>query len=138
MTEGPAASPRRVGGTDLAFIAAHGITDHSGLSFEHAYVLAKLVLEEGGGPVSCRGRGAAIKKPTEKALMDRGLIEVEASSEFTQRFYVHLNVDGRITELLDAKFAGVKVTPLATNENLRWAAVATQAAFDLVAASLPG
>ena len=130
-------NPRRVGGTNLAFIAANGIMDHGDLSFEHAYALAKLVLDDGGGPVSCRGQGAVIKKPTETALMNQGLIEVQASSEFTQRFYAQLSVDGRISELLDAKFAGVRVTPLSAKEHLRWAAVATQAAFDLVAAHLP-
>lgn len=137
VAEGRGTSPRRVGGTSLAFVAAHGIAGHTDLSFEHAYELAKLVLEEGGGPVSCRGKGAVIKKPTETALMKRGLIEVDASSEFTQRFYVQLNIDGRVSELLDAKFAGVRVTPVSANERLKFAAVATQAAFDLVASHLP-
>ena len=77
------------------------------------------------------------KKPIETALANRGLLEVQASAEFTQRFYVDLNIDGRISELLGAKFAGVKVTPFTANERLKWAAVATQAAFDLVAICLP-
>jgi hypothetical protein len=47
---GQPSNQRRVGGSP-AFIAAHGITDHSDLSFDHAYTLTKLVLEEGGGPV---------------------------------------------------------------------------------------
>ena len=136
MAERPATRPRRVGGTP-AFVAARGIMDHSDLSFEDAYVLTRLVLEEGGGPVSCKGRDAVIKKPTATTLVNRGLIEVDACSEFTQLGYVHLNIDGRISELLDAKFAGVKYIPRAAHEHLKWAAVATKAAFDLVAAYLP-
>jgi hypothetical protein len=108
------------------------------LTFDQAYTLAKLVLEEGGGPVSCRGRGAVIKKPTETALVSRGLIEVHGSSEFTQYVYIQLNIDGRLRELLDNQLAsGVKVIPHFASERLRWAAVATQAAFDLVATYVP-
>jgi hypothetical protein len=130
-------TPRRVGGSP-SFVAAHGITDHSDLSFDQAFALAKLVLEEGGGPVSCRGRGAVIKKPTETALVNRGLIEVHGSSEFTQYVYIELNIDGHLRELLDNQLAsGVKVIPNFATERLRWAAVATQAAFDLVATYLP-
>ena len=69
---GQPSSPRRVGGSP-AFVAAHGISDHSDLSFDQAYTLTKLVLEEGGGPVSCRGRGAVIKKPTETTLGKSGV-----------------------------------------------------------------
>jgi hypothetical protein len=138
VTEQRAAGLGRFGGTSLTFVTARGIMDHSDLSFELAYALTKLVLEEGGGPVSCRGRGAVIKKPMETALVNRGLIEVHGSSEFTQRSYITLSVDGRLSELLDAKFAGVKITPLYATERLKWAAVATQAAFDLVATHLPG
>src|SRR5258707_11923131 len=75
MTDKPAASPHRVGGTNLAFAAAHGVAERTGLSFEDAYLLARIVLHEGGGPVSCRGRGPMIKKPAEKAMMDPGLID---------------------------------------------------------------
>jgi len=100
MTESPAAEPLRVGGTSMPFKAAHGIVKSTGLAFEHAYTLARLVLEEGGGPVSCRGRSSFIKKPAETALMRLGLIEVDASSEFTQRYYIELNADGRISERL--------------------------------------
>jgi hypothetical protein len=131
------AVPRRVGGSSLAFVSAHGIKGHTDLSFEDAFALAKLVLEEGGGPVSCRGRGAVIKKPTETALMRRGLIEVHGSSEFTQRIYVQLIIDGRITDLLDVKFATARAIPKSVTERSRWAAVASQAAFDLVATYLP-
>jgi len=120
----------------MPFKAAHGIVKSTGLAFEHAYTLARLVLEEGGGPVSCRGRSSFIKKPAETALMRLGLIEVDASSEFTQRYYIELNADGRISELLDAKFATVKLTAREATERAKWAAVATQAAFDLVATSL--
>jgi hypothetical protein len=138
MTEQPTVGPRRVGGSP-AFVAAHGIKDHSDLSFADAYALTKLVLEEGGGPVSCRGRAAVIKKPTETALVNLGLIEVDGSSEFTQRYYIELNIGGDIRDLLDAQFPpGVKLTPHSADQRLRWAAVATQAAFDLVAAYLPG
>jgi hypothetical protein len=137
VTEQPAAGPRRVGGSP-AFVTAHGIKDHSDLSFEQAYALTKLVLEEGGGPVSCRGKGAVIKKPIQTALVRRGLIEVHGSSEFTQRSYIQLNIDGHVRKLLDAKFGvGVKVRPLSVTKNLRWPAVATQAAFDLVAMYFP-
>lgn len=137
MTEQPTTGPRRVGGSP-AFVAAHGIKDNSDLSFADAYALTKLVLEEGGGPVSCRGRGAAIKKPTETALMKLGLIEVQGGSEFTQRVYMQMTVDDHMRELLDDKFvADVKIKPWYATERLRWAAVATQAAFDLVAKYLP-
>lgn len=136
MTE-PNTSPPRIGGSNLAFTSAHGIKNQSDLSFEDAYALAKLVLEEGGGPVSCRGKGSVIKKPTETKLVQRGLIELHGASEFTQRVYVELNVDGRVSELLDARFAGVKVAPVSATERLKWTAVATRAAFDLVASHLP-
>jgi hypothetical protein len=138
VIEQPTPSSRRVGGSP-AFVAAHGIKDNSDLSFADAYALTKLVLEEGGGPVSCRGRGAVIKKPTETALISLGLIEVDGSSEFTQYYYIELNIRGDIRELLDAKFPpSLKLTPRAADERLRWTAVATQAAFDLVAKYLPG
>jgi hypothetical protein len=135
VSEQPAARPARVGGSP-AFIAAHEIRAKTGLAFEHAFALARLVLDEGGGPVPCRGRNAMIKKPAEKALGELGLISVDASSEFTQRVYLELSIDGRISELLDAKFSGVKITPVHAAEQAKWAAVATQAAFDLVGACL--
>ena len=135
VTEQPAVGPRRVGGNP-AFVAAHGIVDRTGLSFEDAYALARLVLVEGGGPVSSRGRNAFLKKPTEVALMGRELIEVDAGSEYTQRVYLQLSVDGRVSELLDAKYSGIKITPKSVTERIRWAAVATQKAFDLVAECL--
>lgn len=131
MTESSAQGLRHVGGSP-AYVAAHGIKDHTDLSFDHAFVLAKLVLEEGGGPVSCRGKGSTIKKPAETALVQQGLIEVSGSSEFTQRVYIELNVDGRIAELLDAKYSGVKITPISATQRLKWAATATKDAFDLV------
>jgi hypothetical protein len=138
VRENPTASPRRVGGSP-AFVAAHGIKDHSDISFADAYALTKLVLEEGGGPVSCRGKTSVIKKPTETALVNLGLIEVHGSSEFTQRYYIELNIRGDVRGLLDAKFPpGVKLTARSIDERLRWAAVATRAAFDLVATYLPG
>jgi hypothetical protein len=107
------------------------------LSFADAFILTKLVLEEGGGPVTCRGRSAVIKKPTENALLREGLIEVHGSSDFTQRVYLELNVDTAIRELLDQRLGGVKVTPISVTERLMYVAVATQAAFDLVAKCLP-
>jgi hypothetical protein len=86
VTEQPAVDPRQVGGNP-AFVAAHGIVDRTDLSFEEAYALARLVLLEGGGPVSSRGLNAFLMKPTETALMGGELIEVDAGSEYTQRFY---------------------------------------------------
>jgi hypothetical protein len=141
MTEKSEGGARRVGGSP-AFVAAHGIKDHSDLSFDQAYALTKLVLEERGGPVSCRGRGAVIKKPMEDALVSRGLIEVAGHSEFTQYVYTQLNIDGRvpnrIRELIDDRFPpDVKVTPRCVTERTRWVASATQAAFELVAKYLP-
>ena len=127
--------PSRVGG-NTTYVSAHGIADRTGLPFEDAYLLAKIVLEEGGGPVSCRGKGATLKKPTEERLVQSGLIKVDASSEFTQYVYLELNLDGPVRELLDAKFAGVRITPAYVTERARWAAVATQDAFDLVNACL--
>jgi hypothetical protein len=136
VTEQPAVGPRRVAGNPT-FVAAHGIVERTGLSFEDAYTLARLVLLEGGGPVPSRGRNAFLKKPTEVALMGRELIEIDADSEYTQRFYLQLSVDGRIRELLDAKYSGIKITPKSVTERIRWTAVATQKAFDLVAECLP-
>jgi hypothetical protein len=136
VTEQPTVGPLRVGGNPV-FVAAHGIKDKAGLSFDDSYALARLVLAEGGGPVSSRGRNAFLKKPTEDALMGKELIEVEADAEYTQRYYLQLSVDGRISELLDAKFSGVKITPKRVTERIRWAAVATQKAFDIVAECLP-
>jgi hypothetical protein len=99
MTEQAATSPRLVGGSP-AFVAARGIKDHSDLSFPDAYALSKLVLEEGGGPLSCRGKGAVIKKPTETALVSLGLIEVHSSSEFKQRYYIELDIRDDVRDLL--------------------------------------
>ena len=73
------------------------------LLFEGAYILTKLVLEEGGGPVPCRGRRAMIKKSTENGLLREGLIEAHGHPEFTQRIYLGLNVDTQIRELLDVR-----------------------------------
>ena len=132
VTESDSVAPRRIGGSP-AYVSAHEIRNRSDLSFEQAYALTKLVLEEGGGPVSCRGKGAVIKKPIETALVRRGLIEVQGSSDFNQRVYVELNVDGRVFELLHSKYAGITVIPKSVTERSKWTAVATQAAFDLVA-----
>lgn len=85
----------------------------------------------------CRGRSAAIKKPTENALLREGLIEIHGSSDFTQRAYLELNVDTAIRELFDKRLGGVKITPVSVTETLRYVAVATQAAFDLVTECLP-
>ena len=73
-----------------------------------------------------------IKKPTENALMQLGLIELHGVSEFTQRVYLQLNVDTAIRELLDRRAGGVKITPVEFAEHVKFVAVATQAAFDLV------
>lgn len=100
-------------------------------------LLTKLVLEEGGGPVTCRGRSAVIKKPTENPLLREGLIEIHGSSDFTQRMYLELNIDTAIREALDSRLSGVKITPVSVTEKLRYVAVATQAAFDLVTKCLP-
>lgn len=78
-----------------------------------------------------------IKKPTESALLRAGLIEVHGSSDFTQRVYLELNVDTAIRELVDKRLGGVKITPVSVTENLRYVAVATQAAFDLLIECLP-
>lgn len=138
MTESKRTGPSHIGGNP-AFVSAHGIVSRTDLSFPDAYILAKLVLEEGGGPVKCRSRSRTtmIKKSTENALMGLGLIEVHASSEFTQYVYLELNVDTAIREMLDKRMGGVKITPLFVIEHPKYAAVATQAAFDLVAECLP-
>jgi hypothetical protein len=109
----------------------------TGLSFADAFVLTELVLDEGGGPVTCRGRSAVIKKPTENALLREGLIEIHGSSDFTQRAYLGLNVDTAIREVLDQRLGGVKITPVSVAEKLVYVAVATQVAFDLVTKCLP-
>jgi hypothetical protein len=136
MTVPSSSGPRRVGGSP-AFVSAHGIAANENIPFDQAYALAKLVVEQGGGPVSFTGKKAVISKPTVTALTNLGLLEVVGSSEFTQRVHVELNVDGRLAKLLDARYAGVKVTPLYATERLKLAAAATQAAFDLVAKYLP-
>lgn len=61
------------------------------------------------------------------ALTHTGLAEVEASSEFTQRVYVRLTVDARISELLDARYAGVIVDPVDVKQHAKWVVAATQA-----------
>jgi hypothetical protein len=128
---------RAVGGKP-SFVAAHGIAGSGAeLSFEQAYALTRLVLEHGGGPVPFKGKQAVITKATVVVLTHAGLVEVEGSSEFTQRVYVRLTVDGRISELLDVKYAGIIVKPLSAREKAQWLAVATQAGFDLVAKHLP-
>lgn len=48
-----------------------------------------------------------------------------------------MSADGRIRELLDAKYSGIKITPSSATEPIRWAAVATQKAFDLVTECRP-
>ncbi len=78
-----------------------------------------------------------IKKPTENALLREGLIGIHGSSDFTQRVYLELNVDSAIRELLDKRLGGVRITPISVSEKLRYVAVATQAAFDLVTECLP-
>lgn len=136
MTELRRTGPSHVGGSP-AYVSAHGVMGSTSLSFADAFILTKLVLEEGGGPVTCRGRNAVIKKPTENALLREGLIEIHGSSDFTQHAYLELNVDTAIRELLDKRLGGVKITPVSVAEKLRYVAVATQAAFDLVTKCLP-
>lgn len=136
MNEQSRISSSRVGGSP-AYVSAHSVASRTGLSFEDAFILTRLVLQEGGGPVACRGRKAMIKKPTEKALMELGLIELHGASEFTQRVYIQLNVDSAIRELLDRRAGGVKVTPVELTEHVKFVAVATQTAFDLVSECLP-
>jgi hypothetical protein len=137
MAEPNSSPPRRVGGSPT-FVAAHGIKDHTDLSFEDAYALARLVLEEGGGPVSTRRKKDFIKKATETKLVQLGMIEVHGGSETSiERAYVQVNIGDYLGELLEARFAGVKVVPESYVEQLRWSAKATQAGFDLVARHLP-
>lgn len=95
MTESQPRAPHRVGGSP-AFVAAHGISANEDLPFEQAYALAKVVLENGGGPVPFTGRKATISKPTVTALTHRGLLEVVGSSEFTQQVHVELNIDSHL------------------------------------------
>jgi hypothetical protein len=127
---------KRIGGNPV-FVAAHGIGHETELPFEQAYALAWLVLDEGGGPVSFTGKKAKLKKPLVTELTRLGLMEVVGWSEFTQRVHLELNVDGRVRELLDAKYAGVKITPVVAGQRARWVAQATQAAFNLVAKHVP-
>ena len=68
--------------------------------------------------------------------MELGLIELHDASEFTQRVYIQLNVDSAIRELFDRRAGGVKITPVEFTEHVKFVAVATQAAFDLVAECL--
>ena len=128
--------PRRVGGNP-AYVAAHAIAAETDLPFEHAYALARLVLDEGGGPVTFTGRKARLARSAVTALRNLGLVEQIGYSEFNQRVHVDLNVDGRVRELIDARYAGLKITPVQAQERVRWQAQATQAAFDLVAKHLP-
>jgi len=79
MTESHARALHRVGGSP-AFVAGHGLSSNEDLPFEEAYALAKVVLENGGGPVTFTGRKATISKPTVTALTHRGLLEVIGSS----------------------------------------------------------
>jgi hypothetical protein len=136
MPEASGQPSKRFGGS-RTYVTARHIEIGTGLAFEHAYALTKLVLEEFGGPVPCRGRKATISTPTRKALMELGLIRVDASSEFTEWAYAELNVDGRLADVLEAKFIHTTVTDRDFTEGSKWAAVATQAGFDLVAKHLP-
>jgi hypothetical protein len=137
MTDDPIQKgPLRVGGSP-AFVAAHGIAAETHMAFDQAYALSRIVLDEGGGPVPFTGRTVIIRKLAVTALAKLGLLEVVGSSDFDQRAYVQLNVDGRLSELLDAKYAGVRISFGPAQEKLRWVAVATQQAFDLVARNLP-
>jgi hypothetical protein len=121
-----------------AFVAAHGIANEGmGLSFDQAYALTCLVFDYGGGPITVKPRSGVIPKAIVVALTHAGLVEVEGSSQFTQRVHVRLSVGGRVGELLDAKYAGVVVTPIEAREKSHWLAVATRAGFDLVAKHLP-
>jgi hypothetical protein len=129
-------TPRRVGGSPT-FVAAHGIAAERAIPFEQAFALARLVLDHGGGPVAFTGKKATITKALVMSLTHLGLVEVAGSSAVTQRMYVSLNVDGRIAELLDAKYAGVTLKPGPVREKVSWVALATQAGFDLVASHLP-
>lgn len=118
--------PRRVGGNP-AYVAAHGTANEMDLPFEHAYALARLVLDEGGGPVTFTGKKAKLAKPGVIALRNLGLVEQVGCSEFNQRVHIELNVDGRVQELIDARYSGLKITPLLAEERVKWLAQATQA-----------
>lgn len=129
-------APIRVGGNP-AYVAAHGIAKEMELPFEYAYAVARLVLDEGGGPVSYTGKKAKFGKPAVTTLTSLGLVELVGYSEFTQRVHIDLNVDGRVQQMLDTRYAALKITPVAATERAKWLAQATQAAFDLVAKHVP-
>lgn len=83
------------------------------------------------------GKGAVINKAIVTVLTSAGLTEVEGSSDFIQRVHVRLTVDGRISDLLEAKYAGAIVEPISVRQQAKWFVCVTQASFDLVAGYLP-
>jgi hypothetical protein len=70
-------SPRKVSGSPT-FVAATRIDEgQADVSFSDALVLARLVLEHGGGPVPARGKRALMDGPTSKRLSKLGLLRME-------------------------------------------------------------
>ena len=130
-------TPPRVSGKP-SFVAAHAMTAaRPELSFDEAFALSRLVLERAGGPEPVTGKVAFMSKATATRLTTLGLAEIEGSSEFTQRVLVQLTADGRLSELLSTRLAGVVVTPVETRQKAKWLVAATAEGVELVAASLP-
>lgn len=127
----------RVSGT-RSFAAAHAIAAaRPELHFDEAFALSRLVLERAGGPEPIMGKGAFMSKATATHLTTLGLAEIEGSSEFTERVHVRLTADGRLSELISTRLAGVVVIPVETRQKAKWVVAATVEGVELVAASLP-
>jgi hypothetical protein len=134
MEEDPEATKRRRVGGSPAYVAASTMSAAQRIPFELAYALARLVLEEGGGPVAFTGKKAVIQKPIVTALTKLGFIDVTSSAGFEQKVYLLLSVDRHLGELIETRQPGPTVTRGYVQDKV---AVATQAAFDIIAQHVP-
>ena len=133
MEEPEATMRRRVGGSP-AYVAASGMAAGQRIPFDLAFALARLVLEEGGGPVPFTGKNAVIQRPIVTALTKLGFIDVTSAAGFEQKVYLLLSVDSHVRELIEPRQTGTTVTRGYVQDKV---AVATQAAFDIVAQHVP-
>jgi hypothetical protein len=124
---------RRVGGSTV-YVTASGIAVSQAIPFDQAYALARLVLEDGGGPSAFSGKRADLKKPLVTALSKLGLVDITSSAGYERKVYLLLDVDSHLTEFIEPTQADGTLLPGYVQDKV---VVATQEAFDLVARHLP-
>lgn len=133
MNEPKVDSPRQIGGSPT-YVTASGIAAEGKTPFDQAYALARLVLDEGGGPVPFMGKKAVIKRPLITALSKLGLVDITSAAGFDQKVYLLMKIDKNLRKFIETSQAEVTVTPGFVENRV---AVANQEAFDLVAQHFP-